>query len=100
LRPHEEYVFVHAGLRPRIPIAEQSPEDLLWIRHEFIESDSDFGRTVVFGHTPFPEPLLEKNKIGIVWRHGPGGKARHIVITMHLPHRIKVRSVDTRHKAC
>ena len=61
----EDYVFVHAGLRPGIPLAEQSPEDLLWIRYEFIESDFDFGRTIVFGHTPLPEPLIEKGKIGI-----------------------------------
>jgi serine/threonine protein phosphatase 1 len=60
-----EYLFVHAGLRPGIPLAEQSPEDLLWIRYEFIESDWDFGRTVVFGHTPFSEPLIDRNKIGI-----------------------------------
>jgi serine/threonine protein phosphatase 1 len=60
-----EYLFVHAGVRPGILLAEQSPEDLLWIRHEFIESDEDFGRTVVFGHTSLPEPLIEKNKIGI-----------------------------------
>ncbi len=61
----EAYFFVHGGLRPGVPRSEQSPADLLWIRYEFIDSDRDFGRTVVFGHTPFPEPLIEKNKIGI-----------------------------------
>ena len=61
----DDYFFVHAGLRPGIPRSKQSPEDLLWIRHEFIESNWDFGRTVVFGHTPLPEPLIKKNKIGI-----------------------------------
>jgi serine/threonine protein phosphatase 1 len=61
----DEYFFVHAGLRPGIRRSEQSPEDLLWIRHEFIDSDWDFGRTVVFGHTPFPEPLIGQNRIGI-----------------------------------
>jgi len=61
----DEYFFVHGGLRPGVPIADQSPEDLLWIRHEFIDTDWDFGLTVVFGHTPLAEPLLEKNKIGI-----------------------------------
>jgi serine/threonine protein phosphatase 1 len=61
----DEYCFVHAGLRPGIPRSEQSPEDLLGIRSEFIESDWDFDRTVVFGHTPLPEPLIEKNKLGI-----------------------------------
>jgi len=61
----EAYLFVHAGLRPGIPLAEQSPEDLLWIRREFIDSDCDFGKTVVFGHTPLYEPLFDDNKIGI-----------------------------------
>jgi serine/threonine protein phosphatase 1 len=60
-----DYCFVHAGLRPGIPLADQSPEDLLWIRYEFIASDRDFGKTVVFGHTPLREPLSEANKIGI-----------------------------------
>jgi serine/threonine protein phosphatase 1 len=60
-----DWFFVHAGVRPGIPFARQVPEDLLWIRHEFIESDEDFGRRVVFGHTPLSEPLVERNKIGI-----------------------------------
>jgi len=61
----DEYCFVHAGLRPGIAPADQLPEDLLWIRHEFIDSGWEFGRTVVFGHTPLSKPLIEKNKIGI-----------------------------------
>jgi serine/threonine protein phosphatase 1 len=61
----EEFFFVHAGLRPGIPIAQQSPEDLLWIRSEFVDTRWNFGKTVVFGHTPFPKPLIERNKIGI-----------------------------------
>lgn len=61
----EDYLFVHAGLRPGIPLAEQSPADLLWIRYDFIDSAADFGRTVVFGHTPLATPLIEANKIGV-----------------------------------
>jgi len=61
----EELFFVHAGLRPGIPIDRQSPEDLLWIRSEFIDARWNFGKTIVFGHTPFHEPLIEKHKIGI-----------------------------------
>lgn len=61
----EAYLFTHAGLRPGLSLADQSPEDLLWIRREFIDSEYDFGKTVVFGHTALYEPLLEKNKIGI-----------------------------------
>ena len=61
----ENYIFAHAGLRPGIPLKEQATEDLIWIRYDFIRSPYDFGKTVVFGHTPLLEPLLEPNKIGI-----------------------------------
>ncbi|MFQ5485872.1 MAG: serine/threonine protein phosphatase, partial [Desulfobacterales bacterium] len=61
----DQYIFVHAGLKKKIPLNLQNTEDLLWIRNEFIRSDYDFGKQVVFGHTPFPEPLVLPSKIGI-----------------------------------
>jgi len=61
----EDYIFVHAGLRSGIPVETQSEEDLLWVREPFISTDNDFGKRVVFGHTPFPEPLVRPDKIGI-----------------------------------
>ncbi len=61
----EHYIFVHAGLRDRAPLSMQSPDDLLWIRSPFVESEYDFGKRVIFGHTPFTEPLVMPNKIGI-----------------------------------
>ena len=61
----EEYIFVHAGLRDGIPLESQKEADMLWIRDEFIYSDYDFGKRVIFGHTPFKEPLVQVNKIGI-----------------------------------
>lgn len=61
----EDYIFVHGGLRPGVPLAAQVEEDLLWIREEFIFSEEDFGRRVIFGHTPFRSPLVLPNKIGI-----------------------------------
>ncbi len=61
----EEYIFVHAGLREGIPLHQQSIKDLIWIREEFILSDYDYGKKVVFGHTPFDKPLVQDNKIGI-----------------------------------
>jgi serine/threonine protein phosphatase 1 len=48
-----------------VPLDQQDPRDLLWIRSRFIYSQADFGKPVVFGHTPFPEPLVQVNKIGI-----------------------------------
>lgn len=60
------YFFVHAGLLPGLPLAAQHETDLLWIRDRFIASEADFeGRRIVFGHTPFAEPLVMPNKIGI-----------------------------------
>ncbi len=70
----EDYIFVHAGLRPAIPLEKQDIEDLIWIRHEFINSSYDFGKTVVFGHTPLPQPLIDSNKIGIDTGAVYGGK--------------------------
>ena len=61
----DHYIFVHAGLRKNVPLEKQKPEDMLWIRKNFIQSNYDFGKQVVFGHTPLPEPLLQPNKIGI-----------------------------------
>ncbi len=61
----ERFIFVHAGLRPGLPLQQQTEEDLLWIRDDFLRSDYDWGKTVVFGHTPRSEPLLAANRIGV-----------------------------------
>lgn len=64
---HQEgdYFFVHAGVRPGVPLDEQDEEDLLWIREEFLYSDQDFGKIVVHGHTPTQTPEEHKNRISI-----------------------------------
>jgi len=61
----EDYIFVHAGIRPKIPLEKQNPDEILWIREDFIHSKMDFGKRVIFGHTPYSEPLVQPNKIGI-----------------------------------
>jgi serine/threonine protein phosphatase 1 len=60
-----DYLFVHAGLRPGVPLADQSNHDLLWIRADFLDHDGDFGRVVVHGHTATFEPDVRANRIGI-----------------------------------
>jgi serine/threonine protein phosphatase 1 len=52
------HIFVHAGLRPFVPLENQEELDCLWIREDFLETDFDFGKTIVFGHTPFRQPYL------------------------------------------
>ncbi len=61
----EDYYVVHAGFRPGVAIEDQTLEDLIWIREPFIFSDHDFGKPVIFGHTPIAEPLMMDNKIGL-----------------------------------
>jgi len=60
-----DYIFVHAGFRPGIPLAEQQDEDKMMIRDEFIYSPKNFGKTVVFGHTIFNEPFIASGRIGV-----------------------------------
>lgn len=58
-------IYVHAGLVPGRPLALQPKSWLLWAREEFLKSDYDFGKPVIYGHTPFPRPNIEKHRIGI-----------------------------------
>lgn len=60
-----DYLFVHAGIRPKVPIENQKLRDLLWIREEFLNHDEDFGKVVVHGHTPQTSPVRRHNRIGI-----------------------------------
>lgn len=59
------YLFVHAGIRPSVPLAQQSRHDMLWIREPFLSSRQDHGMVVVHGHTPRYEPLVRPNRIDI-----------------------------------
>jgi serine/threonine protein phosphatase 1 len=61
----EKYVYVHAGLRPNVPLKQQDRKDLIWIRDEFIFSPTGIEKKVIFGHTPFARPLVKNDKIGI-----------------------------------
>lgn len=59
------YLFVHAGVRPGVPLHQQSRQDLLWIREPFLSSRKDHGAVVVHGHSPRREPYVGGNRIGI-----------------------------------
>ena len=61
----EGFIFVHAGLRPGVSLEDHDERDFLWIRGDFLDADYEFGKTVVFGHTPLSAPLQEKEKIGL-----------------------------------
>ncbi|MCK0096080.1 metallophosphoesterase [Yoonia sp. F2084L] len=61
----DDLLFVHAGLRPGLPIDQQDPEDLLWIRDPFLTSDEDFGKLVVHGHTALDYPQHFGNRVDL-----------------------------------
>ena len=60
-----DYVFVHAGLRPGLPLEMQSEQDLLWIRNEFLINTRASDKTVVHGHTPGENIQFGPGRIGI-----------------------------------
>ncbi len=49
----KDYIFVHAGLKPGVPLEKQNDESLLWIREEFY-NDYNGDAEVICGHTPTP----------------------------------------------
>ncbi|MBX3027702.1 serine/threonine protein phosphatase [bacterium] len=69
LRTHayfDNFLCVHAGVRPNRPLASQSEEDLLWIREDFIAQAHPFPYTVLFGHTPHRDVFVDlPYKVGL-----------------------------------
>ena len=59
----KDYVFVHAGVRPGIPLMLQRGADMRWIREPFLSHQGSFGRTIVHGHTPVDQPYLSDSRI-------------------------------------
>jgi serine/threonine protein phosphatase 1 len=59
------YLFVHAGVKPGVPLEQQTRHDMMWIRDPFLTSKSDFGAVVVHGHTPKRAPIVMPNRIAI-----------------------------------
>ena len=75
-----DYFFAHAGVRPGVPLDAQDPEDLLWIRGVFLDSQADHGKVVVHGHTPVAAPQVRPNRIGIDTGAVYGGELTALVL--------------------
>jgi serine/threonine protein phosphatase 1 len=60
-----DYLFVHAGLRPGVAVADQSTSDLCWIREDFLSHRDSFGKMVVHGHSISEDIDERPNRIGI-----------------------------------
>lgn len=60
-----DLIFVHAGIRPGLPLSEQIEEDLIWIRRGFLDDTRDHGKLVVHGHTPVEQPMHCGNRVNL-----------------------------------
>ncbi|MCV2867413.1 metallophosphoesterase [Defluviimonas sp. WL0002] len=75
-----EAVFVHAGIRPGVPLAQQTETDLIWIRAPFLDDSRDHGALVVHGHTPVDQVTHYGNRLNIDTGAGYGKALSAIVI--------------------
>jgi serine/threonine protein phosphatase 1 len=60
-----DYAFVHAGVRPGVSLELQDEHDLLWIRQDFLQSQGQFEKIIVHGHTPAEQPQLTRHRLGL-----------------------------------
>jgi serine/threonine protein phosphatase 1 len=70
----DDYLFVHAGIRPGVSLRQQTADDLVRIRQPFLYSETEFAAVVVHGHTPGPAPVLRQNRICIDTGAAFGGR--------------------------
>jgi serine/threonine protein phosphatase 1 len=95
LRP--PYLFVHAGIMPTRELEEQSAEDMLWIRQEFIFSPHRLGATVVFGHTPMRAVMVDlPYKLGIDTGLVYGGKLTCIELNEGVLYQVPRHSIEAK----
>lgn len=76
----QQAIFVHAGLRPGIPLKDQSEDDLLWIRTGFLEDPRDHGALVIHGHTAIRAATHHGNRVNIDSSAAYGGPLTAVAI--------------------
>jgi len=98
-----DYVFVHAGIDPKVPLEEQRRSDLLWIRERFLRYKGPLPKVVVHGHTIFDNVKDKGQRIGIdtgAFRSGVltalvlEGSARRTIQAIEKETRIKIKSKE------
>ncbi|MHC2297935.1 metallophosphoesterase [Rhizobium mongolense] len=101
-----DYILVHAGLRPGVPLDGQTTKDLRTIRTAFLDSDFDFGQVVVHGHTVTASgrPEVYANRIALDTSGGhevtlsavvlEAGRPDRFLTARHGAGRVKVNAVE------
>jgi serine/threonine protein phosphatase 1 len=60
-----DYLCAHAGVRPGAPLDQQTEQDLLWIRDDFLRNERRLDKVIVHGHTPTEEAYVGPHRIGL-----------------------------------
>ncbi len=68
-------LFVHAGIAPGVPLSHQSPEDMLWIRENFLIDPKPHPWLIIHGHTALDMPTHFGNRIDL---DGGAGRGRSL----------------------
>ena len=98
-----DYVFVHAGINPDLPLDKQRRSDLLWIRERFLRHKGALPKVVIHGHTIFDEIESKPYRIGIdtgAFRSGVltaivlEGSTRRTIQAIEKPNKIKIKSEE------
>jgi serine/threonine protein phosphatase 1 len=72
--------FVHAGIRPGVPLERQTETDLVWIRDPFLGETASFGPLIVHGHTTIDEATHYGNRLNLDSGAAYGGQLSAVVI--------------------
>lgn len=92
----DDYLFVHAGIRPGVTLADQASEDLMWIREAFLSHRGSFEKMVVHGHTPSPAPVMLPNRICVDTGAHATGRLTALILTGDKRAFIEARSTAPR----
>jgi len=73
-------LFVHAGIRPGVDLRDQTEDDMVWIRNEFLTDPRDHGALIVHGHTAIDAPTHYGNRLNLDSGAAYGGPLSAVVI--------------------
>lgn len=90
-----DFTFVHAGLRPGLPLQEQDDRDLLEIRAPFLNHNGWFGSYVVHGHTPVSKMEVHQNRMNIDTGAYATGRLTAAIISRDSLHSITISQRPT-----
>ena len=89
-----ELLFVHAGIAPGVPLADQTEDDLLWIRDPFLNHTESHPWLVVHGHTALDAPRHHGNRINL---DSGAGYGRPLTVAVFEGAQVWTLEADGRH---